>query len=265
MREEISAAVVFLGRLLEKSASCNPNKLEDFKERLREALEERFQDHWFPENPDKGQGYRCIRVNGVNRREPTLEKAAVACGIRYEDMNLPCELTIWVDPNEVCCRFGENKGSFCTLASFSDKESSGSASGGEESERSSSSLSSSPQSSSSSSSLSSSSSSSSLSSSGSSPSAKFTPNKGNGWRRERREGAGRRNGAGHLARGMSPPHVGGTSPQHIGGTSPPHNGWFNVVSPPWLSPSPPPYHHLVRSANWPHNSRYQQQKSTVKV
>lgn len=30
-------------------------------------------------------------------------------------------------------RFGENKGSFCTLASFSDKESSGSSSGSEDS------------------------------------------------------------------------------------------------------------------------------------
>jgi protein Tob/BTG len=35
---------------------------------------------------------------------------------------LPVELTLWVDPKEVCCRFGESKGSYCTLASFDDKE-----------------------------------------------------------------------------------------------------------------------------------------------
>lgn len=70
----------------------------------------------------KGQGYRCIRVNGHNRRDATIESAANAAGVRYEDLSLPVELTLWVDPNEVCCRFGESKGSYCTLASFDDKE-----------------------------------------------------------------------------------------------------------------------------------------------
>uniref|UniRef100_A0A224XS76 Putative anti-proliferation factor btg1/tob n=1 Tax=Panstrongylus lignarius TaxID=156445 RepID=A0A224XS76_9HEMI len=133
MRDEISAAVLFLARLIEKSENFNQEQLKDFKDRLSELLQERFENHWFPDKPDKGQGYRCIRVNGVNRRDPTLEKAANACGIKYEDMKLPFELTIWVDPNEVCCRFGESKGSFCTLASFCDKESLDSSSGSEES------------------------------------------------------------------------------------------------------------------------------------
>lgn len=105
MRDEISAAVVFLVRLIEKSENFNREQLEHFKNRLSELLLEKFENHWFPEKPDKGQGYRCIRVNGVNRRDETLEQAAIACGIRYEDMKLPFELTIWVDPNEVCCRY----------------------------------------------------------------------------------------------------------------------------------------------------------------
>ncbi|XP_039280244.1 maternal B9.15 protein isoform X2 [Nilaparvata lugens] len=122
MREEISAAVLFLVRLIEKSENFNKEQLEDFKLRLSELLVERFENHWFPDKPFKGQGYRCIRVNERDRRDATLEQAARACGIKYEDMKLPVELTLWVDPNEVCCRFGENKGSYCTLASFSDKE-----------------------------------------------------------------------------------------------------------------------------------------------
>ncbi|XP_054282073.1 maternal B9.15 protein-like [Macrosteles quadrilineatus] len=122
MREEISAAVIFLARLLEKGENFNPRQLEEFKARLSELLIERFENHWFPDLPQKGQGYRCIRVNEHSRHDVSLEKAARACGIKYEDMKLPVELTIWVDPNEVCCRFGENKGSYCTLASFNDKE-----------------------------------------------------------------------------------------------------------------------------------------------
>ena len=104
MRDEISAAVLFLTRLIEKGENFNHDQIEHFKLCLSETLVERFENHWFPDKPDKGQGYRCIRVNGVNRREPALEKAALASGIKYEDMKLPCELTIWVDPNEVCCR-----------------------------------------------------------------------------------------------------------------------------------------------------------------
>lgn len=122
MRDEISAAVLFLARLIEKGENFNQGQLEDFKARLSQLLLERFENHWFPELPHKGQGYRCIRVNERDRRDASLEEAARACGIKYEDMKLPPELTIWVDPNEVCCRFGEIKGSYCTLASFNDNK-----------------------------------------------------------------------------------------------------------------------------------------------
>lgn len=104
MLDEISAAVLFLARLIEKGENFNHEKLEDFKARLSELLVERFENHWFPELPQKGQGYRCIRVNERDRHDVSLEEAARACGIKYEDMKLPVELTIWVDPNEVCCR-----------------------------------------------------------------------------------------------------------------------------------------------------------------
>ncbi|CAH0392943.1 unnamed protein product [Bemisia tabaci] len=124
MLDEISVAVIFLVRLIEKSANFNQEQLEGFKQRLSELLMKRFQNHWFPETPARGQAYRCIRVNEFSRRDAVIEEAASACGFNYDDMKLPVELTLWVDPNEVCCRFGENKGSYCTLASFSDKENS---------------------------------------------------------------------------------------------------------------------------------------------
>lgn len=122
MHNEITAAVLFLVQLIEKSEKFSPDQLECFKRRLVELLTERFKNHWFPDQPFKGQGYRCIRVNGVNRKDATLESAANAAGVKYEDLSLPAELTLWVDPNEVACRFGESKGSYCTLASFDDKE-----------------------------------------------------------------------------------------------------------------------------------------------
>jgi protein Tob/BTG len=105
MLEEISAAVIFLVRLIERSENFSKEQLEDFKTCLSQLLAERFKNHWFPDQPCKGQGYRCIRVNEWNPRDATLERAATTCGFKYEDLKLPLELTIWVDPNEVCCRY----------------------------------------------------------------------------------------------------------------------------------------------------------------
>ncbi|CAG7733175.1 unnamed protein product [Allacma fusca] len=123
MKEEVSVAVRFLTRLIEKnnanvSQGIEKEQLEVFKERLGELLCDRFRNHWFPEKPARGQGYRCIRLNESDRKDPVIDQAASQCGLSYEQLRLPAELTIWVDPKEVCCRFGEHQGSFCTLASF---------------------------------------------------------------------------------------------------------------------------------------------------
>nr|XP_053631840.1 LOW QUALITY PROTEIN: protein BTG3-like [Cherax quadricarinatus] len=120
MKEEISAASLFISKLIGGNASLSENMIAKFEERLRELLEERFSNHWHPERPWQGQGYRCLRVNENTRKEPTIERAARDCGLKYKDLNLPVELTILVDPEEVCCRFGEQKGSCCTVASFRD-------------------------------------------------------------------------------------------------------------------------------------------------
>ncbi|KAK7082176.1 BTG [Halocaridina rubra] len=120
MKEEITAAVLFISKLVRRSTSLSEESVDKFELRLQELLSDRFSTHWHPNQPWRGQGYRCLRVNENLRREPTIERAARDCGLNYESLNLPVELTIWVDPEEVCCRFGEHKGSFCTVASFKD-------------------------------------------------------------------------------------------------------------------------------------------------
>ncbi|XP_046676530.1 protein BTG3-like [Homalodisca vitripennis] len=278
MREEISAAVIFLARLIEKGENFNPDQLEEFKSCLSELLTERFENHWFPDFPQKGQGYRCIRVNELDRRDASLEKAARACGIKYEDMKLPVELTIWVDPNEVCCRFGENKGSYCTLASFSDKENvievsedvkdlleedlkdnvkpegnSKSPVPNEEiksevqeekkkAELSESSKDSKPQ---------------------------IVPLSTNNSRQSQHQNNGRK-----YPQGSPKQKSGARRGGNMTGGFPPHHpmqSWYNIISPPWMSPSPPPYHPMMRRQGGPlpphhHHARYHwSNKSMLKV
>lgn len=105
MREEIAAAVVFVTRLIKLNDSIPKEKVEEFSTELSSALVEKFKNHWYTDEPSKGQGYRCIRINHAEPTDPAILKAANRCGLQYTDLNLPQELTLWVDPNEVCCRY----------------------------------------------------------------------------------------------------------------------------------------------------------------
>lgn len=118
MKDEIDAAVAFLVRVIARNSSLDRAQVDVLGERLRCVLTDRFRDHWFPERPSRGQAYRCIRINENEPREPVLEQASRRCGLGYDDLCLPAELTVWVDPEEVGCRFGERRGVYYVLASF---------------------------------------------------------------------------------------------------------------------------------------------------
>ncbi|NWW42108.1 BTG1 protein, partial [Panurus biarmicus] len=114
MRTEISTAAAFVTRLLRAAGGVGEEQLRCFRECLQEAMYEYYKHHWFPLEPSKGSGYRCIRIN--HTMDPLIEKAAGMIGLNHERLLqlLPRELTLWVDPFEVCYRIGEN-GSICVL------------------------------------------------------------------------------------------------------------------------------------------------------
>jgi len=116
MREEIAAAVVFVSRLVKAHDHIPKEKIDEFSKVLSSILTDKFKSHWYTDEPTKGQGYRCIRINHTEPVDAVLERAANVCGLSFSDLKLPQELTLWVDPKEVCCRFGESQGSFCQLA-----------------------------------------------------------------------------------------------------------------------------------------------------
>ncbi|NXN97904.1 BTG2 protein, partial [Rhinopomastus cyanomelas] len=114
MAPEIAAAVGFVSGLLQTRGCISEPQLQVFSGALREALAEHYRHHWFPEKPSKGSGYRCIRIN--HKMDPIISKAASQIGLSLALLHqlLPSELTLWVDPNEVSYRIGEN-GSICIL------------------------------------------------------------------------------------------------------------------------------------------------------
>lgn len=115
MRLEIVSAADFLVHLLRLQAGqLSERQLEMFKSSLTEVLRHRYRDHWFPDRPNRGSGYRCIRING--KMDPVIAQAGANVGLLPTVLHslFPSELTMWIDPSEVSYRIGEN-GSICVL------------------------------------------------------------------------------------------------------------------------------------------------------
>lgn len=117
MKIEVHSAADFLMNLLRlKKVDPLPDndKLKNFKCSLESILVLHYSSHWYPDIPIKGSGYRCIRING--KIDPLILKAGKSVGISPNLMRkmLPQELTLWIDPEEVAYRIGEN-GSICVL------------------------------------------------------------------------------------------------------------------------------------------------------
>ncbi|XP_060942508.1 protein BTG4 isoform X2 [Limanda limanda] len=113
MKEEIAAAVFFVARLVKRYGCLDTGGRMRFATALTSALFESYKNHWHPKAPSKGQAYRCLRMNGVRRQDPVLQQACERSAVRYQDLGLPHELTVWVDPGEVSCRYGERSSPFC--------------------------------------------------------------------------------------------------------------------------------------------------------
>ncbi|KAM9333351.1 protein BTG4 [Pholidichthys leucotaenia] len=113
MKEEIAAAVFFVARLVKRYGCLDNESRERFSAEFTSVLFENYKNHWHPWAPTRGQAYRCLRMNRVQLQDPVLQQACERSSVRYEDLGLPQELTVWVDPGEVSCRYGEHGTPFC--------------------------------------------------------------------------------------------------------------------------------------------------------
>lgn len=106
MKNEIDSAVNFIANLI-RGLGCD--QVDAFSQSLSQVLVSHYSDHWFPEKPCRGSAYRCIRVNN-KRMDPLLSSAVGKAGLSESVFleHFPSELTVWVDPNEVSYRFGED-------------------------------------------------------------------------------------------------------------------------------------------------------------
>ncbi|XP_074160408.1 protein BTG4 isoform X2 [Sminthopsis crassicaudata] len=112
MKDEIATTIFFITRLVKKSDKLNKQQIEEFAAKLMSILFETYRTHWYPDIPSKGQAFRCIRINKQQKKDPLLERACAESNVNFFHLGLPKEMTIWVDPFEVCCRYGEKNRPF---------------------------------------------------------------------------------------------------------------------------------------------------------
>ena len=82
---------------------------------VEQLLEQRFDGHWYPSEPDRGSAYRVMKTN-LDDLDPLLARAAVSAGVSpaalhaallkqfprtAEGDRAPGSLYLWVNPGEV--------------------------------------------------------------------------------------------------------------------------------------------------------------------
>ncbi len=118
MRLEVRSVANFLVHLM--GDKLTPNKQERFVRFLTQVLFQRFRDHWMPDKPDKGCGFRCLRIR-EDHLDPVLEEACHRAQISTKTVKkaLPPNLMVWIDPFEVTYRIGD---SGCIICIYSYQE-----------------------------------------------------------------------------------------------------------------------------------------------
>ena len=116
MKEEVQSAARFVCDKLKENQHLSDEQCELFKTTLEELMFQRFQNHWHPDKPLKGNAYRCLNINHEECvLDPMLKEAADESFIDVEDLRFtfPDGLALWVDPFDVSYRLGRR--SICTI------------------------------------------------------------------------------------------------------------------------------------------------------
>ncbi|KAM8927817.1 protein BTG3-like [Pelodytes ibericus] len=108
MHKEIKLGASYIVRLLNRHQKLDNEQVNTFIEMLSSILRDKFQGHWYPDSPQKGQAYRCIRIEQSLLVDDSVLQACVRSGLRCSQLALPRDMYLWIDPEEVTCRLGES-------------------------------------------------------------------------------------------------------------------------------------------------------------
>lgn len=71
MKREVNAGVDFLKRLAVAHGKLDEARAEVFSEKLQKILLEKYDGHWYPESPSRGQAFRYCPSNMQTSTAPS--------------------------------------------------------------------------------------------------------------------------------------------------------------------------------------------------
>jgi len=103
---EVLKAVNWWKSQLCQNGSVPMDKANVFEKRLLEGIVKKIQNHWFVEEPARGQAYRSISLDILGRPDPLLQVATLAANITNLHESFPYieSLTMWIDPGLVAVK-----------------------------------------------------------------------------------------------------------------------------------------------------------------
>lgn len=118
MKEEIRVGVEFLRQFLSNYGhQLTPEIIDKFSAKLTILLFRRYVNHWYANIPMKGQAFRCLRIKrSENYIDPVLEEILKELSLTLNQLGLPNDFTLWIDPGEVSVRFGDQVGFTYSIA-----------------------------------------------------------------------------------------------------------------------------------------------------
>ncbi len=116
MKEEVGSAAKFVAEKVTEQNELSDEHGELFRTTLEELMVKRFENHWHPDKPLKGNAFRCLNINLEECCiDPLLREAAAESLIDVDDLtaSFPGGLALWIDPFDVSYRLG--RGSICPI------------------------------------------------------------------------------------------------------------------------------------------------------
>ncbi|GFR69667.1 protein BTG1 [Elysia marginata] len=113
MRKEISKAVDIFHKIafknLDSKKIISESQINLFLSVFTELLVVKYEKFWFPDDPERASGFRCIRVNQQSI-DPVVAESLCKAGFprNQHKQIISHEVTVWVDPGVVSMRIGED-------------------------------------------------------------------------------------------------------------------------------------------------------------
>lgn len=116
MKDEVSSAAKFLADKLKERPEISSQHGELFRTTVEALMCSRFENHWHPNKPLKGNAFRCLNINLEECcLDPLLKEAAGESNVDVDDLTacFPGGLALWIDPYDVSYRLG--RGAICPI------------------------------------------------------------------------------------------------------------------------------------------------------